>query len=46
MLEAVAPYGLFIVLGLIATGLLAPLVSGPIGFLQGLLVNVFGLRAA
>ncbi len=46
MLEAVAPYGLFIVLGLIATGLLVPLVSGPIGFLQGLLVNLFGLRAA
>jgi Zn-dependent protease len=44
MLEAVAPFGLFIVLGLIATGLLAPLVSGPISFLQGLLVTIFRLQ--
>jgi hypothetical protein len=44
MLEAVAPFGLFIVLGLIATGLLAPLVSGPIGFLQGLLITIFRLQ--
>jgi Zn-dependent protease len=44
MLEAVAPFGLFIVLGLIATGLLGPLVGGPIGFLQGLLVSIFHLR--
>ena len=44
MLEAVAPFGLFIVLGLIATGLLAPLVSGPIGLLQGLLVTIFRLQ--
>jgi Zn-dependent protease len=44
MLEAVAPFGLFIVLGLVATGLLAPLVSGPIGFLQGLLVTIFRLQ--
>jgi Zn-dependent protease len=44
MLEAIAPFGLFIVLGLIATGLLAPLVSGPISFLQGLLVSIFRLQ--
>jgi Zn-dependent protease len=44
MLEAVAPFGLFIVLGLIATGLLGPLVGGPIDFLQGLLVSIFHLR--
>lgn len=45
MLESIAPFGLFIVLGLLATGLLSPLVSGPIGFLQGLLVAIFGLHA-
>jgi Zn-dependent protease len=44
MLEALYPWGLFIVLGLVATGLLGPLVSGPISFLQGLLVAVFGLH--
>jgi Zn-dependent protease len=43
-LERMAPFGLFIVLGLLVSGLLSPLVSGPIGFLQGLLVDVFGLR--
>jgi Zn-dependent protease len=45
LFEAIAPYGLFIVLGLLATGLLSPLVSGPIRYLQGLLVAIFGLRA-
>ncbi len=45
MLEAIAPYGLFIVLGLLAFNLLSPLVSGPIGYLQGLLIATFGLRA-
>jgi Zn-dependent protease len=44
MLEAIAPFGLFIVLGLLVTGLLWPLVSGPIGYLQGLLVAIFGLH--
>jgi Zn-dependent protease len=44
MLEAIAPFGLFIVLGLLVTGLLWPLVSGPIGYLQGLLVANFGLH--
>jgi Zn-dependent protease len=45
MLEAIAPFGLFIVLGLLVTGLLWPLVSGPVGYLQGLLVAIFGLHA-
>lgn len=44
MLESIAPFGLFIVLGLLAFNLLSPLLSGPIGFLQGLLVTIFGLR--
>jgi Zn-dependent protease len=43
-LEAIAPYGLFIVLGLIFAKVLWPLVSGPIGFLVQLLINLFGLR--
>lgn len=45
LLERIAPFGLFIVLGLLATGLLLPLVRGPIGFLQGLLIATFGLQA-
>jgi Zn-dependent protease len=44
LLERIAPFGLFIVLGLLVSGLISPLVSGPIGFLQGLLVDVFGLQ--
>jgi Zn-dependent protease len=44
MLEALYPWGLFIVLGLVATGLLGPLVGGPIAFLKGLLVAAFGLH--
>ncbi len=43
-LERIAPFGLFIVLGLIALKVLWPLVSGPIGFLVALLVNVFDLQ--
>lgn len=43
-LERVAPFGLFIVLALIATRVLWPLVSGPINFLVTLLVDVFGLQ--
>ncbi len=46
MLEKVAPFGLFVVLGLLATGMLSPLVSGPIAYLQGLLVATFGLQTA
>ncbi len=45
MLEAIAPFGLFIVLGLIASGLLGSILSGPVGLLQGLLVSIFGLRS-
>jgi Zn-dependent protease len=45
LLEAIAPFGFFIVLGLLVSGLLWPLVSGPVGYLQGLLVAIFGLRA-
>ena len=44
MLERIAPFGLFIVLALLATGMLSALVSGPIGFLGNLLVDLFGLR--
>ncbi|HEX9706303.1 MAG TPA: site-2 protease family protein [Steroidobacteraceae bacterium] len=44
MLERIAPFGLFIVLGLIATRMLWPLVSGPIAFLQNLLVATFRLQ--
>ncbi len=44
MLESVAPYGLFILLALLMTGLVSPLVSGPVAFLQGLLIAAFGLH--
>jgi Zn-dependent protease len=43
--ERIAPFGLFIVLGLIVTRMLGPLVSGPINFLLGALVAIFGLQA-
>ncbi len=46
MLEAIAPFGLFIVLGLLVTGFLWPLVSGPVSYLQGLLVAIFGLHTS
>jgi len=42
---AIRPWGLFIVLALVATGALSSLISGPIGFLQGLLVAIFGLQS-
>lgn len=44
LLERIAPFGLFIVLGLLATGMLAPLVSRPIAMLQGVLVAAFDLQ--
>ena len=44
LLERIAPFGLFIVLGLLATGLLAPLVSVQSAILQDLLVATFGLQ--
>jgi Zn-dependent protease len=43
-LERIAPFGLFIVLGLIATGLLAPIIGGPITALIDLIASTFGLR--
>jgi len=43
-LERVAPFGLFIVLGLIFVGAIWPLVRGPINFLISLLADIFGLR--
>lgn len=43
--EQIAPYGLFIVLGLIFTRMLGPLVSGPINFLLNAIIAVFGLQA-
>ena len=39
ILERIAPFGLFIVLGLLATGMLAPLIGPPIGLLIRLLVE-------
>jgi Zn-dependent protease len=44
-LQQIAPFGLFIVLGLLVSGLIVPLISGPVGFLQNLIVSIFGLRA-
>jgi Zn-dependent protease len=44
MLEAIAPFGLFIVLGLLVTRMLGPLISGPVNYLQGLLVTIFRLQ--
>ena len=44
LLEAIRPWGLFIVLGMLATGLLTSVITGPIRFLEGLLVATFGLQ--
>ena len=44
MLEAIAPFGLFIVLGLLVTRMLGPLIGGPISYLQGLLITMFRLQ--
>jgi Zn-dependent protease len=44
-LERIAPFGLFIVLGLIFTGILAPLIGRPIAAIMGLISSVFGLPA-
>jgi Zn-dependent protease len=43
-LERIAPYGLFIVLGLVATGLLSPLIGPPINALVNFLVAAFRLQ--
>jgi Zn-dependent protease len=44
LLETIRPWGLFIVLALIATGALSSILTGPIRYLQGLLVAGFGLQ--
>jgi Zn-dependent protease len=44
MLAAIRPFGFLIVLVLVATPLLSTVLSGPIGFLQGLLIATFGLQ--
>jgi len=43
-LAAIRPFEFFIVLALIATHLLSAILSGPIAFLQGLLIATFGLQ--
>jgi Zn-dependent protease len=43
-MERVAPYGLFIVLGLIATGFLSTLIGPPISALVRFIAGIFGLR--
>lgn len=44
MLAAIRPWGFLIVLLLIASRMLSTVISGPIAFLQGLLVTIFGLQ--
>jgi Zn-dependent protease len=43
-MERIAPFGLFIVLGLLATGVLSTLIGPPIAALIGLIAGIFGLR--
>jgi Zn-dependent protease len=43
-MERLAPYGLFIVLGLLATGMLSTLIGPPITAVVRLIADVFGLR--
>lgn len=43
LLDAVAPYGLFIVLGLVATGVLTKLIGPPITWLMGALLSMLGM---
>lgn len=43
-MERIAPFGLFIVLGLLATGLLSALIGPPISALTRLIADLFGLR--
>ena len=42
-MDRIAPYGLFIVLGLLATGMLSTLIGPPIGALIRLISSIFGL---
>jgi Zn-dependent protease len=46
LMERVAPYGLFIVLGLLATGVLSRLLGPPVSALIRLISSVFGLPLA
>jgi Zn-dependent protease len=43
-MERIAPFGLFIVLGLLATGLLSALIGPPVSALVRLIADLFGLR--
>ena len=43
-MERIAPFGLFIVLGLLASGLLSRLIGPPIDMLIGLITGIFGLQ--
>lgn len=43
-LDKVEPFGLFIVLGLVVTGVLFKLLAGPIDWLQGMLLGLVGVR--
>jgi Zn-dependent protease len=43
-MERIAPFGLFIVLGLLATGVLSALIGPPVTGLVRLIADVFGLR--
>lgn len=46
LLEAIRPFGLFIALALVAIpGLFKSVLGGPIGYLVGLLVSLFGLQS-
>ena len=42
-MDRIAPYGLFIVLGLLATGMLSTLIGPPVGALIRLISSIFGL---
>jgi Zn-dependent protease len=42
-LERIAPFGLFIVLGLLATGLLSPIIGPPVTAIVRLIASAFGL---
>jgi Zn-dependent protease len=43
-MERIAPFGLFIVLGLLATGMLSALIGPPVSALIRLIADLFGLR--
>jgi Zn-dependent protease len=44
-LEAIAPFGLFIVLALIVSRLLSPLISAPVAWIIDAITSLFGLSA-